>query len=227
MGEEHFMQAISVLSVSAEKYREEELKDVPEEERQEREFELMVLAQDDFTLFLQMISSEQYLASVLHSLFFLVMPDFSSFEVQGGLDMALMLNFNSREPIILNKDSFYDFRDILVDLFSFEDEDEEDEFNPVGEAAEAIVAKIKAARERRRKMNGEQTAEITTVIGTLATNLSLSTGMSLSTIFEMTFPQLIILETRAAKKEQREMQNLVGSIHGFSDMELIDYKKPL
>lgn len=167
---------------------------------------------DDFQVLLVMLHQDKSLMESLQGLFSIIFPDYLC-QLDNGC-----INFRKEKggKIVgqVNPRNFDGFKDTLRELFmpSGLDDDEEEDFNPVNDAAAAIAEKLKEARRKRAEMKKKEEGDRKqSLFATYASTLSVGLGVDVNVFFGYTPFQLYDAFTRYTKKMSYDLYQKVAT----------------
>lgn len=155
---------------------------------------------DDFQILLVMLQQDSSTKKIMLDLFALLFPDYDC-QFDNGC-----INFRQEKggKILgqVNPRNFGAFKEILHDLFFPPGaEGEEDDFNPINDAAAAIAEKLREARKKRAEAKKkEEGSGKQSLFATYTSVLSVGLGLDINVLFGYTPFQLYDAFTRYTNK---------------------------
>ena len=137
------------------------------------------------------------------------------------LENEIIILFESGHKTIINLDNFYIIKDIINQIFSFNEGSEK--YNPAAGAAEIIFKKLQERNRKIQQMKSESQNESKNVLANYLLILSIgSNNFSMNDLLNMTLYQLFAVMKKYSLYEQYQMQ-IKAMVAGASDIELIDW----
>lgn len=138
---------------------------------------------DRFQVFAVMAAQQEQVNETLSSTFQLVLPDFSVEFSQNSIDFRLEGQQYASGRI--HKHNLTALQTVLRELFIPKGSDDDD-FNPVNEAAARVAEKLRKAREKLKEQNARVEEEKTSVFALYTSTLSIGTGIDVNTLYGYT-----------------------------------------
>lgn len=218
LGEEEFNYVTSIIKITKEDFIKENIRmykkkakeneeEVGKEIIEEIKKELEMFYTSDFSVLLQLLTNEKNKNSFL-SFLYLIFPGAKNIEISLA-DEEIVFYFDDTNIVTIMEYEWETIKDKIIYAFSYGDKDEDnEEFNPAGKEAQAIVDKIKEARERRNK-NKKGEFRGGTQIGTMSSILSTISGVPINDIVQLTFAQTVIQLDR--EMEMKEYDSILST----------------
>lgn len=159
-------------------------------------------------------------------------PSSQEYRIQATLVLTLIfpdyeIHFSGREIILkkedeihsINNENFEIFKEILTEMFCLKGRGEQQDYNPGGKAAKALVEKF---NERRRKLAEQKKDESTgSVLFHLASIVSIGLKLNLNEVLNYTVYQLFDQYDRFDLFEKFDI-HLKAQLAGARDLEEVD-----
>lgn len=231
VGEENFFRVIQLFnSCDPERFKEIMTDGLEGQELAMQKHKIRTEYSNEWQIFCFQVSQSQLLEVSLKMFLMLLLPDIKNITfLQNPLIIQLTFN-GEKQAVLLNERNFGIFKDTITFLFDTSSEDDKkEELNPIGEQAERIAAKMREAAEKRRKMNdtGNEEKEDSSALGTMASILATSDGLSINEVLELTFPQLIIQMNRTTLLKSYQTQITMGAFGGLKSEDIVQWQKTL
>lgn len=175
IGEEDFLIAVQSLSNV-----ESLIAPVREQGNSELEF------YSDFQLFLAIVVNDERIKKSLDIFFELIFPQYTLKVTEN--DIQIFLKENEKQIIgMINPYNFEPFTEIVKKLFSISvGKEKEIEYNPEGDRASEIARKLKAGREKIKKIKQANGEDVGSLFGTYISILSIGNSMDMNILFDYT-----------------------------------------
>ena len=232
VGEDNFFRAVQLFkSCDPEKFREIMINGLEGEELVKQEHVIRTNYTTPWSIFRFQVGSDIIVESSLKMFLLLAFPRLVNITLLQQPSI-IQLSFKEDEKTrveMLNENNFEALQRTVNFLFDTETEDDKKSgLNPIGEQAERIAEKIRLAQEKRNQSsdNGVDSAN-TSVIGTMASILASSDGISLQEVLDLTFPQLIIQMNRTTLLRSYSTQITLGAFGGLDVDDIVEWQKNL
>lgn len=141
---------------------------------------------DDFDVLMAIVLDEQAILQKLHlmQLLALLFPLYEVTLSQDGIYLT-----NSEEAILIDKELYPEFKQIVVDMFDLGAKSKE-EFNPKNKAAAIIAEKLKKGREKLAALKNPKQTDKIAVFTRYASILSIGLQLDLNDLMNYTVYQL-------------------------------------
>lgn len=177
----------------------------------------------DFQLLMTVLREDISVQHLIRKLFYLIFPDYEVTFEEVGMNFLIRDEEAEKDIFVgqIHPYNFETFQTLLCDLFTLRIGDEEDnrEFNPVGEAAKEIAKKLERGRKKRAEVQGPQS-----VFGIYCSTLSVGLGMDVNIFYNYTLFQLCDTYNRFISKIQSDFYSRVSTMP-FMDVSKMERPK--
>lgn len=224
MGEGRFLQGISLITTTKERYEKmlESNDSITEEQRESVKNELMFMT--DFQLVLNTANSDKEMESVFRDFLMLLLPKARRVSLEDSFVIISWID-KETEALIMTATEFESVAEIVPQILLSNDGGEQ-EFNPSSDQAAQIAAKIQARRDIVAKEKGLEKKQ-ESPIGTAVSIISTSDGIPISEVVNYTLPQLFMQLDRTGKLQDFQTQITLGVMGGLKDVDIVDWKESI
>lgn len=232
VGEDNFFRAVQTFKAcDPTKFREIMINGLEGEELAVQEQTLRMNYQTPWSIFNFQLENDSSIEMSFKMFLVLAFPTMTNVSFIRNPNI-IQLTFNENEKVrvvILQENNFKFLHEVILFLFDTETEDDKKSgLNPIGEQAERIAEKIRIAQEKRNPSGKDaNNPENTSIIGTMASILSSSDGISLKEVLDLTFPQLIIQMNRTTLLRSYSTQITLGAFGGLDVDDIVEWQKNL
>ena len=155
---------------------------------------------------------------MIQQIFILIFDELLEIEF---FESEIKIKLQSGHETIINSNNFYIIKDIINQIFFFEDDGSK--YNPASGAAQMIVKKLEERKRKLAQMKNENVENKTDIIQNYLTTLAIgSNNFNMQDLLNMTLYQVFKLMKKYSLYEQYQMQ-VKALMAGASDIELIDW----
>lgn len=175
-----------------------------------------LLDKSDFEILIEIMNSKEYNNFIQKSLLVLTLL-FPSFDIEIKRDRIELVQKENNFVTQIDKDNFYEFKEIIKTIFVLESREEGKGYNPANGLAAKIAEKLKKGRQKADKEKGEDFKN-KTVYGKIVSILSVGLKKDKNVLMNYTVYQLLDEHKRFQLSIANDM-NIKMRLAGATDLD--------